>query len=168
MGDWNMFFATAAGSAATLVGLLFIATQLHLGVFSDPENRWAALGQGTLTILATVFALSLSFLIPSLSSPAHGYIILAAAAFASWRTVRVWWPVFRLREKGRVHRLAQSFWLLMLPVAAYIYLLSGAWGLLHGESAAVLNVGGAVLVLFAISLRNAWRLVVNVEQPQGA
>ena len=164
MGDWNLFFATAAGSAATLVGLLFIATQLHLGVFSNPENRWAALGQGTLTILATVFALTLSFLIPSLSPQAHGYIILGAVAFASWRTVRVWWPVFRLTEKGRFHRLAQSFWLLMLPFVAYAYLAYGAWGLLNGESGAVLDVGGAVLVLFAISLRNAWRLVVNVEQ----
>jgi len=26
MGDWNLFFATTAGSAATLVGLLFVAT----------------------------------------------------------------------------------------------------------------------------------------------
>lgn len=164
MGDWNMFFATSAGSAATLVGLLFVATQLHLGVFSNPENRWAALGQGTLTILATVFALSLSFLIPSLSPQAHGNIVVAAVAFASWRTVRVWWPVFKLREKGRMHRFAQSFWLLMLPFVAYLYLLSGAASLLQGQSGAVLNVGGAVLVLFAISLRNAWRLVVNVEQ----
>src|SRR5712691_1985979 len=66
MGDWNLFFATAAGSAATLVGLLFIATQLHLGVFADPKNRWVALGQSTLTILATAFVMSLAFLIPSL------------------------------------------------------------------------------------------------------
>jgi Sec-independent protein secretion pathway component TatC len=63
-----------------------------------------------------------------------------------------------------MHRFAQSFWLLMLPFIAYVYLLFGAWGLLQGESGAVLDIGGAVLVLFAISLRNAWRLVVNVEQ----
>ena len=25
MGDWNLFFTTAAGSAAALVGLLFVA-----------------------------------------------------------------------------------------------------------------------------------------------
>src|SRR5258708_5711109 len=85
-------------------------------------------------------------------SRARGDIILAAVAFASWRTVRIWWPVFRLLEKGRVHRLTQSFWLLMLPFVAYAYMVSGAWGLLHGETGAVLNVGGAVLALFAISL----------------
>src|SRR5260370_31229960 len=82
MGDWNLFFATTAGSAATLVGLLFVATQLHIGVFSDPKNRWAALAQSTLTILATAFALSLSFLIPALNTQVRGEIILAGGALS--------------------------------------------------------------------------------------
>jgi hypothetical protein len=164
MGDWNLFFATAAGSAATLVGLLFIATQLHLGVFSDPKNRWAALAQSTLTILATAFALSLSFLIPSLALQVRGEIIVALIAFASWRSVRIWWPVFRLQEKGRVHRLAQSIWLLVVPFVVYGYLLTGGVGMLRGDATAVANVGGALLALFGIALRNSWRLVVNVEQ----
>ena len=104
MGDWNLFFATTAGSAATLVGLLFVATQLHIGVFSDPKNRWAALAQSTLTILATAFALSLSFLIPALNSQVRGEIILGGAAFAIWRGIRIWWPVFRLRDRDRSSR----------------------------------------------------------------
>ncbi len=166
MGDWNLFFATTAGSAATLVGLLFIATQLHLGVFSDPKNRWAALGQSTLTILATAFVVSLSFLIPALNLQVRGEIILVAVAFASWRSVRIWWPVFRLLEKGRAHRLAQSFWLLVLPFAAYIYLLTGAVGLLRGDTTATFNIGYTLLALFSIAMRNAWRLVVNVEQEE--
>ena len=166
MGDWNLFFATAAGSAATLVGLLFIATQLHLGVFADPKNRWAALGQSTLTILATAFVMSLAFLIPSLDARVRGEIVLVAVAFATWRTIWIWWPVFRLQERGRRHRLAQSFWLLVLPFAVYVYLLTGGLGLLRGESGAILNVGYALLALFSISLRNAWRLVVNVEQEE--
>ena len=78
MGDWNVFFATSAGSAATLVGLLFVATQLHLGVFSDPKNRWAALAQSTLTILSVNFALSLFFLMPILGSQIRGEVVVLA------------------------------------------------------------------------------------------
>lgn len=167
MGDWNMFFATTAGSAATLGGLLFLATQLHLGVFADVKNRWAALGQSTLTILAIAFALSLSFLIPALSPQARGEIIVLVVLFALWRTARIWWPVVRVGETGRRRRLAQSWWLLLFPVVAYAYLLFGAVGLLQGDSTAVYNVGGAVLTLFATALRNAWRLVVNVERDLG-
>jgi hypothetical protein len=164
VGDWNIFFATSAGSAATLVGLLFVASQLHLGVFADPTSRWAAVGQSTLTLLSVAFALSLSLLIPALTPQVRGEIIVLIVLFGLYRTVTIWWPVFRLGEKGRRHRIAQGFWLLVLPVIVYTYLLTGAAGLLQGERPAVLNVAGALLSLFAISLRNAWRLVVNVEQ----
>jgi hypothetical protein len=164
MGDWNLFFATTAGSAATLVGLLFVATQLHVNVFADPKNRWAALAQSTLTILSIAFALSLSFVIPRLSLQVRGEIVLFAVAVAIWRGTRIWWPVFRLGKQGRGHLLVQSFWLLVLPFAVYIYLLTGAVGLLRGDANAVFNIGGALLALFVVALRNAWRLVVNVEQ----
>jgi hypothetical protein len=167
MGDWNVFFATSAGSAATLVGLLFVATQLHLGVFSNPKNRWAALAQSTLTILSVNFALSLFFLMPILGPQIRGEVVVLAVAVAIWRGARIWWPVVRITESGRGHRLAQSFWLLVLPDIVYVYLLTGAVGLLRGDSTAVLNVGGALLSLFLICLRNAWRLVVNVEQDSG-
>ena len=164
MGDWNMFFATSAGSAATLVGLLFVATQLHLGVFADPKNRWAALAQSTLTILSVNFALSLFFLMPVLDLQLRGEVVLLAVTVAIWRGARIWWPVVRITESGRRQRVAQSFWLLVLPDLAYFYLLTGAVGLLRADPFAVINVGGALLSLFLICLRNAWRLVVNVEQ----
>ena len=166
MGDWNLFFATTAGSAATLVGLLFVATQLHIGVFSDPKNRWAALAQSTLTILATAFALSLSFLIPALNTQVRGEIILGGAAVAIWRGIRIWWPVFRLRDRDRRHLLVQSFWLLLLPFVVYAYLVTGGVGLLRGDTTAIYNVSGALLSMFVLALRNTWRLVVNVEQEE--
>jgi len=166
MGDWNLFFATAAGSAATLVGLLFVATQLHIGVFSDPKNRWAALAQNTLTILATAFALSLSFLIPALNTQVRGEIILGGAAFAIWRGIRIWWPVFRLRDRDRRHLFVQSFWLLLLPFIVYVYLMTGGVGLLRGDTTAIYNVSGGLLSMFVLALRNTWRLVVNVERDE--
>jgi hypothetical protein len=164
MGDWNLFFATTAGSAATLVGLLFVATQLHLGVFADPKNRWAALAQSTLTILSLAFTLSLTFVIPGLDPQLRGEICVLIVAFVVWRTVRIWWPVVRLGESGRRHRLTQSLSLLILPFAVYVYLLTGAVELLRGDRTGTYNVGGALVSLFAVALRNAWRLVVNVEQ----
>jgi hypothetical protein len=119
MGDWNLFFATSAGSAATLVGLLFVATQLHLGVFKDPASRWGALAQVTLTVLAVNFALSLFLIMPVFTLGARGDVILVVVLFAVYRSVRIWWPVVRLGQQGRRHRIAQSFWLLILPFVAY-------------------------------------------------
>ncbi|HUY73104.1 MAG TPA: hypothetical protein VMW11_01175 [Candidatus Dormibacteraeota bacterium] len=164
MGDWNLFFATSGGSAATLLGLIFVATQLHVGVFADQANRWAALAQSTLSILSIVFGLSLVSLMPGLSLQLHGEIIVLVVVVALWRVFKTWWPVFRITEQGGWHRVAQSFWLLIVPVLAYIYLLVGAVELLLGDPTAYLVVAGAFMSLFAVALRNAWRLVVSVER----
>jgi hypothetical protein len=162
VGDWNMFFAVSAGSAATLLGLLFVATQLHLDVFTDRANRWTALAQSTLTILSVAFALSLFMLMPGVPSQVRAEVIALVVAFSLWRTFRSWWPVFRLADAGRAHRLGQSVQLLILPVVVYLYLLFSAILLLRGDTSALFNIGGGFLSAFAVSLRNAWRLVVNV------
>lgn len=164
LGDWNLFFATSAGSAATLLGLLFVATQLHVDVVSDQTNRWAALAQSTLSILSIVFGLSLVFLMPGLSVEAHGYVVTLVVAVALWRVFRTWWPVFRIGEQGRWHRVSQSFWLLIAPVGVYAYLLLGGIQLVSGDATAVLTVAAAFMSLFAIALRNSWRLVVRVQK----
>lgn len=163
VGDWNLFFGTTAASAATLVGLLFVATQLHMDVFTDPKSRWAALAQSTLTILAVDFALSLFMIMPGLALPVRGQVILVIVLFGLYRSVRIWWPVVRVTEHGRRHRIAQSFWLLFFPLLAYAYLASGGVGLWRNDASAILNVGAALLTLFGIALRNAWRLAVQTQ-----
>ena len=166
LGDWNLFFATAAGSAATLVGLLFVATQLHIEVFKDPTNRWAALAQSTLTILSVIFLMALFFVMPIPNPSLHirGDFTVIVVVLALWRTISSWLPVMKATGKGRGHRWVQSFWLLIVPLIWYAYLLRGAVQLIQEQSDGTLTVGFALLALFAISLRNAWRLVVAVAQ----
>jgi hypothetical protein len=162
VGDWNVFFATSAGSAATLVGLLFVASQLHVDVFADEKNRWAALAQSTLTTLSVVFVMSLLFLIPQFPLQFRGEIVAFVTAVAVYRALRIWWPVVRLTEQGRGHRIAQSFWLLVAPFIGYGYVIFGAVQLMMGDAGALVNLAGAYLILFFVALRNAWRLVVRV------
>jgi cytochrome bd-type quinol oxidase subunit 2 len=164
LGDWNLFFATAAGCAATLLGLLFVATQLHVEVVADETNRWAALAQSTLSILSIVFGLSLVSLIPGFSLQVRGEVDWLVVVIALWRVFKTWWPVFRLNKEGRRHRVAQSFWLLIAPILAYLYLLFGAAQLWLGDATALISIAAAFMTLFAIALRNAWRLVVSVER----
>jgi hypothetical protein len=165
LGDWNVFFATTAGSAATLAGLLFVATQLHIDVFTDPSNRWAALAQSTLTILSSVLGVSLLYLVPILSLQVRGELTAIVSVLVLWRTFRIWWPVVRIAETGRWQRIEQSFWLLFVPIAVYLYLLLGAIQLLRGDRMdGLISVAGAFLSLFAIALRNSWRLVVSVAR----
>lgn len=164
MGDWNLFFATSAGSAATLAGLLFVATQLHVDVFTDPANRWSALAQSTLTMLSSILIISLFFIVPTISVQIHGQIVIVVVVVVAWRTVRLWWPVFRLGETGRWQRFVQSFWLLLVPLVVYAYLLLGSVQLLSGDRNGLFNIAGAYIGVFSASLRNSWRLVIKAAQ----
>ena len=169
MGDWTPFFATCGGSAATLAGLIFVATQLHADTFTDPTNRWTAVAQSTLTLLSSVLGLSLAYLIPTLPLQVRADLTIAVVALVLWRTYRIWWPVVRLGEKGRLSRLEQSFWLLLAPVGAYAYLLLGGVQLTRGDREdGLISVAGAFLSIFAISLRNSWRLVSQALRGQHA
>jgi hypothetical protein len=118
----------------------------------------------TLTVLAVNFALSLFLIMPGFTLAARGDVVVVVVLFAVYRGIRIWWPVVRLGQQGSRHRLAQSFWLLVLPFLAYADLAIGAVGLLQGSSTSLATVGGAFLFLFAIAMRNAWRMVVSVEQ----
>lgn len=168
MSDWTPFFATSGGSSATLAGLIFVATQLHVDAFRDPANRWTALAQSTLTLLSSAFGLSLAFLIPTFPLRVRADLTIALVALILSRTVRVWWPVVRIGERGRLARLEQSFWLLLLPIAAGLYLLIGGVQLFGGDEAnGLITVAGAILAIFAISLRNSWRLVSAALKGRG-
>jgi hypothetical protein len=66
----------------------------------------------------------------------------------------------RLGEQGRRRRFEQSFWLLVLPITIALYLLFGALQLVRADQAdGLITVSGAFLSVFAVSLRNSWRLV---------
>jgi hypothetical protein len=168
LGDWNLFFATSAGSAATLAGLLFVATQLHTDIFTDPTNRWAAVAQSTLTILSSVLGMSLSFLIPDLPQQVRADLVIGVSVLAIWRTIRIWWPVVRLGQKGRWQRFQQSFWLLIIPVLVYGYLVYASAQLFRGDQLdGLIAIASSFLGMFALTVRNSWRLVATVTAKPG-
>lgn len=71
----------------------------------------------------------------------------------------------RLIEKGRWQRLQQSFWLLIAPILVCLYLLFGAVQLLRGDQIdGLISVASSFLSMFAISIRNSWRLVATAVQ----
>jgi hypothetical protein len=71
----------------------------------------------------------------------------------------------RIAEKGRWHRIEQSFWLLLVPILVYIYLLFGAILLFSGDEIdGLITEAISFLAMFAVSLRNSWRLVISVAR----
>lgn len=164
--DFTNFYLGASTAAATLVGLLFIAMQINLDTFArEPGNRWRAVGRLTFTTFVLLFLLPLMFLIPKLTDNLRGSVILLAVGISVVRILQAWQPVWRGAFGGRVERIWQTAWLLIGPLATYLYLGSVGLALLSGKTAddVQLNIAFVLVSLFSLALRNSWNLLVEVS-----
>src|SRR5262249_49415165 len=119
------FFGWTAGTAATLLGLLFVAIQVGFGRFSyDPGNRRHAMARSTFSIFVTVFIVSLLFLYPGMNRSGLSIGIAIMAGLAAYTVTRCWLPVWggMLREH-RLERTWQTAWLLLAPLALLAFLV---------------------------------------------
>ena len=119
----QLFFSITATSAATLVGLLFVAVQLTpAGTSPSLLLRRHAMARSTYTLFAVLFALSLFFLFGAPTGE-QADVLIVAAVLGIFRTVWTWWPVWAEMVHGRVEaRIWQTAWLLIVPVLGFIYL----------------------------------------------
>lgn len=155
------FYVVAAGAAATLLGLLFVAVQLGQTSHRGPRR---AMARSTFSLFVLIFALSLYSLVPSATSVLRAWLVLAVSIGGAVRATTTWLPVWRAEIRERVSwRLWQTAWLLLAPVLAYAYLVLIAVAQLRQPSGAALDegIGGAFVILFVIGLRNAWGLLVE-------
>jgi hypothetical protein len=162
------FYVVAAGAAATLVGLLFVAVQIGPALTtSGAIGRRHAMARATFTIFAILFALSLYLLLPYQPNNARALVVLGAAVIGAVRAISTWLPVWADKLQGRVQfRLWQTAWLLLGPVVAYAFLVLAAIEQLHTNDATALDKGATpwLIMLFVLAVRNSWSLLVETKQ----
>lgn len=163
------FFGWTAGTAATLLGLLFVAIQVGFGRFSyDPGNRRHAMARSTFSIFVSVFIVSLLFLYPGIGRQGLSIGIAVMAGFGAYSVTRCWLPVWggMLREH-RVERTLQTAWLLLGPLTCFAFLVYDSYEqLMNPQRMSIeLAVPAVILGLFGIAIRNAWNLLLQHGRP---
>ncbi len=163
--DWSNFYMATAGASAALLGLLFVAIQIHLDVIAAySEGRWLAVARSTFYNFVTLFALSLLMLFPTTDHELQATLLVIAAVFGLYRLLNAWLPVWRGILGGHRERIVEILWMLASPLAMYVALILAARELSSPgrTEGAMLSIGFIVLGLFLIVLRNSWRLLVEV------
>jgi modulator of FtsH protease len=156
---WQPLFATIAGSAAALIGLLFVGLSLHLQAILTDEAALAR-ARETLGIFLGQQLVSLLLLIPGQPAPwlgrelvLFGLLLLGISLRVQRNTRRQLPPPQRWRH--RRHSAAVN-------LGAGLIALAGA-SLLLGRGGGLYWLAPSTVLVLGMALVNAWMLTVNID-----
>ena len=161
LAGWHDFYIAAAGAAAVLLGLVFVAISIHY----DPTqlDRYLV-GMATEAAVPFFYAalVALVMLVPVASPWVPTGALLVVGALASLNSsIPIFGRWFRPGGGAATSRSTGQRVKLALPFAVALLLLPVALGLLVAPEAALYLVGLVVLAFIAFGMQNAWDAVLR-------
>ncbi len=161
---WHDFFVLVGTAGATLVALLFVAVGFGAG-FLNPKKAapTRAFISPVVVHFTAVFFLAALSLVPSHSADFFAAGIALCAVIGG--TVAIYSTVQLLRHRW-TNFLQDHVCYGMLPAACYAALLIAAAMILARNGNALDLLGGSLLVLLVVNIRNAWDLTLSMVHRQ--
>jgi hypothetical protein len=156
---WKHFFVAAAGAAAALAGLIFVALSVNIARILEyahlPSRAGAAIGS-----LMLILTASLAALIPQ-PLPALGGETLGLTALAWWLQVD---SMRRSRTASRDYgRPRHEFWIeVVMSQSQMAPNLAAGVMLMLGSAAGLYWLAGGTVLIFTFAVVNAWVLLVEI------
>ena len=158
--EWRDFYLLVGTAGATLLALLFVAVTLGVGYLTEERQAPTRTFMSPVVIhFASVFFLAAVAMVPAHHAPFFAVVVgttaLIGVGVSSVITVRV------LRTD------MTSYWqdycaYGLLPVAAYLALLTAAVLIFLERDLGLDVLGGALLALTIVNIRNAWDLTLTM------
>jgi hypothetical protein len=167
MQAWSQLYSVTGGSAATLLGLLFVAVSINastaLGSMHQNSRR---LAEQAFQNYIVVMLVSLFALFPSLAQSQLGYVTLGVSALrGAWAGVRLYWAgkepyEVESRIKSLRRQLPSLIGFALLIYAALCMALSA------GETRTTFAIATVTLLFSATTL--AWELLLRIAAQKWA
>jgi hypothetical protein len=157
LSHWQNFYMIMGTAAATLTGLMFVATTLLAGLNPHMDTANAGISAfNTPTVVQFCAVLSLAGIF---SAPWQTFSIIdLLLGFLSVGMV-VYQIIIMQRMRRMPHyqsTLEDWLWYMVLPLLANIMFIVAAILLSNNPSLALYLVGSAMMMLLLIGIRNAW------------
>jgi len=158
--SWHDFYILVGTAGATLVALLFVAVSLGTGYLTaERAEATRTFFSPVVMHFAVVFFLACIALVPG-HRPwffagligVSGLVGLCVAGYTAVKFLR----------RYRTPYVSDHFAYMLLPGAAYCALLAAAVLAWRGNDNALDVLGGALLLLLLVNIRNAWDLMLSM------
>lgn len=162
---WHDFFILAGGVSATLLGLLFVGVSFRADIRSQPADSFVrtVVGHNFLSYL-TVILFSLYFMIPDMSPSNLAWPIILTALISFLPILR---SMVRLRSHFTTDREA-AFWHILVPLFCYLAAAGVGVGILLHDDEAIVWMVTIVAFMLVTPTRNAWAMLVDSSESEGA
>jgi len=157
LDGWHDFHVITGGSAAALVGLMFVVISVAPQVGARSKESVRAFISPTVAFFASVLVLSAVMTVPSVGVLARGTAIASVGAGGIVLMIRA-----GVMRQLRPHGLGTEdlLFYLAFPVLAYGAVLAAGIALLCASPFGPRVLGAAIIGLLVVGLRNAWDLVI--------
>jgi hypothetical protein len=156
---WANFFMTAAGAAASLAGLVFVALSVNITRILQYPHLPARAG-ATIATLILILVCSMAVLIPQ-TALALGAEILAFG-ICGW-LLKTWSAYRAIRDGARAQRPAsEAISETLLGQIQVLPFMVGGVLLMAGGDSGFYWVAGGVISAFVFSVFNGWVLLVEI------
>lgn len=157
LSSWQNFYMIMGTAAATLTGLMFVATTLFAGLNTHVETANAgisAFNTPTVVQFCAVLLLAGMFSAPWQTFSMIGLLLgLLSLGMVFYQIIimrRMWqMPHYQTTMEDWV-------WYIVLPLLAILMLLVAAFLLSQNPALALYLVGSSMMMLLLIGIRNAW------------
>ena len=163
---WQNFYMLAGASAASLIGLLFVAVSMHIDTIVSLQKTEAvrALADQTFRNLIMILSFAFIFTIPNSTQEGTGVALFILGLMGFWRTIWLWTKFGRL-SKIHILKADQLMQGLLIPnTICYLVLIGISISLFRGSVDTLNWMVLVVIYLTIAALISAWTLMVLLAE----
>ncbi len=163
MQGWNSYYEMAGGASATLLGLLFVSVSVRAEkIFASGNEHSKRLAEQAFQNYLAVLIISLVALLPDLTVPTFGYVLIGTTAIWSfWVVARA---VFALSTPSGHEPRLRMFRRYITSLIGFAMLVYSGVQIMLGRGVPGDSVAIALLLLVVAATAVSWQLLIAVAK----
>ncbi len=160
LAPWHDFYALLGASAATMIGLLFVAASVGGGVFSqNPRGALRIFLSASVVQFASVLAGCLLVIAPLGQWGLLGSIVLACGGLGLTYSAMAWRDTVQGGLSAKID-LEDRLWYAVAPAVGYLLEAAAGACLILRLGFACALLAGAMGTMLLVAIHNAWDITV--------